>query len=283
MPAIYPFARPQATVDVLLFTVRDFWREDRGSRKPRLEIVLVKRDQPPFEGVLALPGTVIRIEPDATTGVVDATDVAAARRVLREKVGVQAPHLEQLHTWFTRAADPRGPTVTIAYFAVMPFDHFRAGRAETTIFMPVDELPPLAFNHSDIVAKGVERVRGKASYSSLPALLMPDTFTFKELQSMYEAVLNRPFDQTNFGRRVTELGMVEPVEPDSNEAKDARARAARGQTGRPPQVFRLKHKGLVNFARTTFYPTPAPSGSEAARVVVPPRRHGKRTAGARRP
>jgi hypothetical protein len=51
----------------------------------------------------------------------------------------------------------------------------------------------------------------------------------KELQSVYEAVLDRPFDQTNFGRRVTELGMVEPIDQGSKEAEEARARAA----GRP--------------------------------------------------
>ena len=251
MTARYSFARPQATVDVLLFTVRDFWREDRGGEKPRLEIALIRRDRPPFKGKLALPGTVMRIEPDES-GAVDATDLDAARRVLREKAGVEAPHLEQLHTWFSRDSDPRGPTVTIAYFAVVPFDHFRYAAADSVVCVPVDALPPLAFNHRDIVAKGVERVRGKASYSSLPALLMPEHFTFKELQSMYEAVLNRTFDQTNFGRHVTELGIVEAVDSESEAAKEARARATRGQTGRRPQVFRLKHKGLVTFPRTTF-------------------------------
>jgi 8-oxo-dGTP diphosphatase len=251
MTSTYLYARPQTTVDVLLFTVRDFWREDRGQR-PRLEITLIRRERPPFEGKLALPGTVLRIQPDDQTGLVDATDLDAARRVLRDKVGVHAPHLEQLYTWFTRDADPRGPTATIAYFAIVPFDHFRDAPVGKAIFMPVDELPPLAFNHSDIVARGVERVRGKASYSSLPALLMPEFFTFKELQSMYEAVLSRSFDQTNFGRHVTELGIVEPVESDTDEAKEARERATRGQTGRPPRIFRLRDKGLVTFARTTF-------------------------------
>src|SRR5690242_19833145 len=153
MTATYDFARPQTTVDVLLFTVRDFWREDRGER-PRLEIALIRRDRPPFEGHLALPGTLLRIEPDAQTGVVDATDLDAARRVLRDKAGVEAPHLEQLFTWFTRDADPRGPTATIAYFALVPFNHFRGALAGQPIFMPVDALPPLAFNHNAIVAKG---------------------------------------------------------------------------------------------------------------------------------
>lgn len=248
MPATYPYARPQTSVDVLLFTVRDFWT--RAGEQPRLEIALIRRPAPPFQGALALPGTVMRIEPDET-GTVDNKDIDAARRVLGSKLGIQAPHLEQLYTWFTRDVDPRGPTTVIAYFAVVPFDHFR-NVADNVTFQPATSLPRLAFNHNEIVRKGVERVQGKASYSSLPALLMPKYFTFKELQSMYEAVLQRTFDQTNFGRRVTELGIVEPIDQDSKEANETRARATRGQTGRKPQVFRLKHKKLATFARTTF-------------------------------
>jgi 8-oxo-dGTP diphosphatase len=250
MPATYPFARPQTAVDVLLFTVRDFWERPRD--RPRLEIALVTRDREPFEGRLALPGAILRIEPDGT-GAVDGTDLDAARRVLKDKLGIRAPHLEQLYTWFTRDVDPRGPTTVIAYYAVVPFDHFRDTPPERVQFMPADELPKLAFNHNDIIRQGVERVRGKASYSSLPALLMPKTFTFKELQLMYEAVLGRPFDQTNFGRRVTELGILEAIDPDSDAARAAIARTmARGQAGRRPQVWRLKHKKLVTFEKTVF-------------------------------
>lgn len=251
MPATYRFARPQAAVDVLLFTVRDFW--ERPRERPRLEIALLTRDQEPLAGRLALPGTVLRIEADAVSGAVDDTDLDAARRVLRDKFGVRAPHLEQLHTWFGRDIDPRGPSISIAYFAVVPFDHFRDAPPERVQFLPVDELPRLAFNHNEIIRRGVERVRGKASYSSLPALLMPKHFTFKELQLMYEAVLGRPFDQTNFGRRVTELDIIEAIDPESEAARATMARSlARGRAGRRPQVWRLKHKKLVTFDKTMF-------------------------------
>jgi len=250
MSVTYPFARPQTTVDVLLFTVRDFW--DRPGERPRLEIALIRRDREPFKGKLALPGTVMRIEPD-DSGAIDDTDLDAARRVLKDKLGIKAPHLEQLYTWFTRDADPRGATTAIAYFAVVPFDHFRDAPPELAQFMPVAELARLAFNHNEIIRRGVERVRGKASYSSLPALLMPKYFTFRELQSMYEAVLGRPFDQTNFGRRVMELGIIEAINPESDAAKATIVRTVvRGQAGRHPQVWKLKHKKLVTFERTMF-------------------------------
>jgi 8-oxo-dGTP diphosphatase len=123
--------------------------------------------------------------------------------VLKDKLGVKAPHLEQLYTRFTRDVDPRGATTVIAYFAVAPFDHFRDAPPERVKFISVDELPRLAFNHNEIIRRGVERVQGKAGYSSLPALLMPKYFSFKKLRLMYEAVLGRPFDQTNFASAST--------------------------------------------------------------------------------
>jgi 8-oxo-dGTP diphosphatase len=242
------FSRPLTNVDVLLFTVRDFW--ERAGEKPRLEVALLRRDREPFKDRLALPGTVMRVDPDEVTGEIDASDLDAARRVLKSKLGVKPPHLEQLYTWFTRDTDPRGPTTVIAYFAVVAFDHFRD--APDVSFVPVDNLPKLAFNHNDIVRKGVERVQGKASYSTLPALLMPKFFTLRELQSIYEAVTGRTFDPSNFKKRVLDMKIVEEIDPESSDAKATRNRAAPGQTGRPAGVFKLVGSKLVTFAKTAF-------------------------------
>jgi 8-oxo-dGTP diphosphatase len=242
------FARPQTCVDVLLFTVRDFW--ERAGELPRLELALISRDREPFKGSLALPGTVMRIEPDTETGEIDGSDLDAARRVLRTKLGVKPPHLEQLYTWFTRDVDPRGPTTVIGYFALVPFDHFQATAGIT--LMPADGLPKLAFNHNEIAQKAVERIQGKASYSNLPALLMPKFFTIKELQLTYEAVTGRSFEASNFKKRMLDLKVVEEIDALSPETRKTRERAAAGQTGRPPSVFRLVERKLITFAKTAF-------------------------------
>jgi 8-oxo-dGTP diphosphatase len=105
------------------------------------------------------------------------------------------------------------------------------------MFISVDGLPRLAFNHNEIIRRGVERVQGKAGYSSRPALLMPKYFTFKKPQLMYEAVLGRPFDEPNFGCRVMELGTIEAIAPELNASKETMARTVmRGHAGRRPQV-----------------------------------------------
>jgi 8-oxo-dGTP diphosphatase len=248
----FPYATPLSAVDVLLFTCSHFWSERRAHGTPHLEIALVDRAQGPFAGTLALPGTVMRIEPDSE-GNIDATDLDAARRVLRDKVGVRAPHLEQLYTWFTRDADPRGPATVIAYFALVPYDYFREVPPGRVHFKPVHELPKLPFIHNAIVTKGVERIRSRAAYSSLPALLMPETFSLRELQSLYESILGRSFDASNFAKRIEALGILEPV-PRREEEK-ALTRIVQGRyVTRKPRIFRLKTKSLVTFERESFAP-----------------------------
>jgi 8-oxo-dGTP diphosphatase len=98
----------------------------------------------------------------------------------------------------------------------------------------------------------VDRIQGKASYSTLPALLMPKFFTIKELQLTYEAVTGRSFEASNFKKRMIDLKVVEEIDANSAEAKKTRDRAAAGQTGRPPSVFRLVDRKLVTFPKTAF-------------------------------
>jgi ADP-ribose pyrophosphatase YjhB (NUDIX family)/ABC-type lipoprotein export system ATPase subunit len=141
-------------VDTALFTIRD----------ERLCLILARRQEPPFAGVLALPGGFVHVEEDADTAM-------AARRVIRHKVGFDAPYLEQLFTFSGPARDPRGWSVSVAYYALIPLSLLDQSQVAET--WPAEALPPLPFDHSQIVAQAVERLRSKATYSSLPAFLLP--------------------------------------------------------------------------------------------------------------
>lgn len=91
-------------VDTALFTIRD----------EQLGLLLARRKEPPFEDDLALPGGFVHVEEDANAEM-------AARRVIRGKIGIDAPYLEQLFTFSGATRDPRGWSVSIAYYALIPF------------------------------------------------------------------------------------------------------------------------------------------------------------------
>lgn len=129
------YPRPAVTVDVVILT-----RET----KPR--VLLIRRKHQPFAGCWALPGGFVDMDESLED---------AARRELLEETGVQAAHLEQLHTFGDPGRDPRGRTITIVYLArVNPAAvHPRpADDAAETGWFSLRKPPPLAFDHAQILS-----------------------------------------------------------------------------------------------------------------------------------
>lgn len=203
------------TVDVVLLTLRE------GA----LHVALLKRDREPFKGVLALPGGYIHEQEDQSAG-------DAAARVLQEKTGIVPPYLEQLATFAGPGRDPRGWSVSIAYYALVPPSILSAANGAQIVVLPVERLPSLPFDHKSIVESAVSRVRTKSQYSSLPVYLCGESFTLPQLQSVYEAVLGEPINKVSFRRKLDELGMLEPIE----------GAMAGGQAHRPAQLYRLRRE-----------------------------------------
>ena len=181
------FPRPIVTVDVALFTLGE----------AGLEVALVRRAAAPMAGAFALPGTYVRLDEDADLE-------AAAVRVLRDKCGLEGLYVEQLRTYSGAARDPRGWSATTAFTALVPRRTFDAASAEMRL-IPADRADALPFDHPRIVRDGIERIRGKATYTTLPAKLLPELFTLRELEEVYEAVLGRAVQTANFRRKFADL------------------------------------------------------------------------------
>ncbi|WP_144629905.1 NUDIX hydrolase [Bordetella genomosp. 13] len=200
------------TVDVVLLTLRE------GA----LHVVLLERRADPYAGMPALPGGYIRPREDAT-----AWDAAA--RMLREKTGIVSPYLEQLATYSGERRDPRGWSLSVVYYALVPAELLpECGKGLSVA--PVADLPDLPFDHAEIVGLAVSRVRAKSQYSSLPVYLCGERMTLPQLQAVYEAVLGESINKVSFRRKVEELGMLEPVEGE----------LVTGAAHRPAQVYRLR-------------------------------------------
>lgn len=220
------FPRPIATVDVALFTLAD----------DQLAVALTARATPPLAGHFALPGTYVHVDEDADLA-------AAASRVLREKCGMTGLFVEQLRTYSGATRDPRGWSLTTAFYALVPrrtFDEAGAGMR----LVPAQDLDGLPFDHDRIVADGVARLRGKATYTTLPAKLLPELFTLRELEVVYEAVLGRTVQTANFRRKFADLKAYGPhaglpfLEPTEEK---------RGGRNRPAVLYRAATQDVVTF------------------------------------
>lgn len=218
--------RPIATVDVVLFTLAEA-DGDAG-----LRVLLVERRREPFRGRPALPGGYVHVDEDADTA-------DTARRVLAGKLGVRVPYLEQLYSFGSRDRDPRGWSISVAYFAMLPAT---AGAALPVgaRWQPVATLPVLAFDHAGIVERALMRVRDKATYSSLPAFLLGETFTLPQLYDVYCRVLGSRPDPASFRRKIEAQGFIVPVS----------GAFSQNRSSRPAQLYRLADAQLRAFDRT---------------------------------
>jgi 8-oxo-dGTP diphosphatase len=211
------------SVDVVLLTI------DRGA----LQVALLERDHPPFSGALALPGGFIHPHEDQDTQ-------ASAARVLRDKTGIVSPYLEQLSTFSGAGRDPRGWSLAVAYYALVPFPVIAAAGRRSVVLRAASEARGLPFDHSQIVMAALGRVQSKSSYSSLPVHLCNETFTLPELQTVYEIVLGEPINKVSFRRKMDELDLLEPIE----------GKLVAGKAHRPAQLYRLRPKFRKQLALT---------------------------------
>jgi 8-oxo-dGTP diphosphatase len=170
--------RVAVSVDVACFALRD----------GVLALLLVQRQAEPFAGSWALPGGVVQGR--------EALD-AAAGRILAERTGLTVAYLEQLYTFGDPDRDPRGRTLSVAYYALLPLAAEVApqpGRGvEALRWAPVDDLPPLAFDHARIAAYARQRLAQKVAYAPLAFLLLPEQFTMADLRHVHEAIEGRPY------------------------------------------------------------------------------------------
>lgn len=142
----YDFPRPGLTADVVLVT-----------RESRPRVLLIRRKKDPYAGKWAFPGGFV--EENEPLGV-------AARRELMEETGLAVDDLEHLHTTGDPGRDPRGWTVTVVFMARVDAKKMKAVAADDAAevkWFRLDELPELAFDHSQILERARARIADRAT------------------------------------------------------------------------------------------------------------------------
>ncbi len=204
----YEYPRAALAVDCVVF----------GLDETDLKVLLIQRRIPPHQHSWALPGGFVRL---------DETVEAAARRELHEEAGVSDVFLEQLYTFSALGRDPRERVVTVAHYALAKLSDHRIRAATDAMgvgWFALDDLPKLAFDHSDIVTAAHERLRGKVRYAPVGFELLPPRFSLTQLQRLYEIILGTDLDKRNFRKKILSMDLL--VETDEYE-QGVRHRAAR--------------------------------------------------------
>ena len=190
----YKYPHPAVTTDCVIF----------GFDGERLQVLLVERGIEPYKGRWAFPGGFLKMDETAEEG---------ALRELKEETGLEGAYMEQFHTFSAPERDPRERVITIAYYALVKIQEVKGGDdAASARWFPLDEIPSLAFDHDYILRMATQRLREQIHFQPIGFELLPEKFTIKELQLLYEAILGINFDRRNFAKKMFHLEILTDLE-----------------------------------------------------------------------
>lgn len=197
------------------------------SKQEGVSILLIQRKYPPFKNAWAIPGGFL---------LTNETLEEAVRRELREETGIEVNYLEQLYTFGAPDRDPRQRVISIAYMALVKSSQFQQLKASTDAenaqWFNFQELPPLAFDHKEILDAAIERIRAKIRYQPIGFELLDRKFPFADLEKLYIALLGRDIDRRNFSKKMLALGMLD----ETNEFAKPEGK------GRPSKMYQFNKK-----------------------------------------
>lgn len=211
MAYTYKYPHPAVTVDAVVF----------GYGATDLKVLLIQRDAPPHQGKWALPGGFVEIDESLDR---------AARRELAEETGITELYLEQLYTFGEPKRDPRERVISVAYYALVQLAAHQvkaASDARNVAWFSVAALPRLAFDHQEIFATALQRLKGKIRYEPIGFELLPEKFPLSELQRLYETILEQPLDKRNFRKKILSMGLLADTEELQQEVAHRAARLYR--------------------------------------------------------
>jgi hypothetical protein len=228
---------PHISVDCVVF----------GFDSRQLSVLLVKRqavDGDPEPGKMKLPGSPIADDEDLDH---------SAYRILREMTGLERIFLKQFAV-FSSPERLQPPSdlewlykmsginvermVTVAYYSLIKINGASLPLSESSLWVNVDEIPQLTFDHNEIVQRAIEQLRREMLTEPIGFELLPKKFTVTQLQTLQEVLLGQKIDNRNFRKRILKLKYIVPL----NERE-------KGVGHKPAQFYRFDKKLYQQYRR----------------------------------
>lgn len=188
------FPRHLVAVDCIIF----------GFDGENLKILLVQRNFEPKMGEWSLMGGFIGDEE---------TSDEAAQRVLNTLTGLENIYLEQLNSYTQIDREPTARIMSISYYALINIEkNIQINEKYSAKWFDLQDFPTLIFDHNEMVKDAVLRLRRRASTRPIGFELLPEEFTMKDLQTLYEAIFNEQYDKRNFISKINALDILVKTE-----------------------------------------------------------------------
>lgn len=173
----------------------------------------------------SLPGGFVRIDEDMDK---------AASRILEERTGIKLPYLKQFHTFGDLNRRDNKPDlgaittlpeqfkemlpllqqrfISTGYLSLIDMRNSKPTAdylSDSCDWIPLKEVPELIYDHNNILMKALEQIRNQINYLPVGLSLLPEKFTMKEYQRLYEEILQKKLDRANFQKKMLKLGFLD--------------------------------------------------------------------------
>jgi 8-oxo-dGTP diphosphatase len=208
------------------------------SKNDGVSVILIQRKYEPFKNGWALPGGFVLEDESLET---------AVKRELLEETGIEVNYLEQLYSFGEPKRDPRQRIVAIAYFGLVKTSQFiqlkASTDAENAKWFSIKKLPALAFDHKNILALALDRLKSKIRYQPIGFELLDKKFPFSDLEKLYTALLDKEINRRNFSKKILSFGFIEETgEIQKTESK-----------GRPSKIYQFNARRYKELLKEGFH------------------------------
>lgn len=192
-----------------------------GYNQKELKVLLIKSDLEEFAGLPSLLGDLIRPDEDLET---------ASYRILKERTGLDDVYLEQVQAFGSLDRHPSGRVITIAYYSLIDIKHHKLKLSHNELsWHTVNEIKKMAFDHKLILDNCLNQLRQQVMEHPVIFNLLPEKFSLRELQELYEAILGIELDRRNFRKKISIKEWLVDMEEMENDVPH-----------RPGKLYKLK-------------------------------------------
>jgi len=175
-----------------------------GFDENKLKVLLIRSDLKKYQNKFSLLGDLIKPEEDLD---------ASAYRILKQRTGLNDLYLEQVHTFGEVGRHPAGRVVSVAYCSLINVQHHRLKILENELhWHEIDTVTELLFDHKKILDICYAWLQKRVQEHPLGFSLLPSKFSLRELQNLYEAILNKKLDRRNFRKKFFAMDFLVDME-----------------------------------------------------------------------
>ena len=201
-----------------------------GYDEKELKVLLIKSDLEEFSDLYSLLGDLVKPDEDLE---------AASYRILKDRTGLDDVYLEQVQAFGSIDRHPSGRVITIAYYSLIDINHHKLKLSHNELnWHPVTEIKKMAFDHKLILESCLGRLQQQVMDQPVVFNLLPEKFSLRQLQELYEAILGVELDRRNFRKKMSLKDWLQDIDEMEDDVPH-----------RPGKLYRLKPEHRKKVAR----------------------------------